>query len=97
MISMRTLNVINNFPPIKNFIRSPPKIVNVDGASATVRKYLKSPLIIDRTQMRDPVIIVKEFLFILLIKMNILGPHDAQLGDGASSSIVLVVEKCIVC
>ena len=47
--------------------------------------------------MRHPVIVVEDLSFSLLIGIDILGPHDAQLGVGASSSIRLDVERCRVC
>ena len=97
MIPMRTLHSMNNPPPIENFITSPPRIVGVGGASATVRGYIDSPLIIARTQVRHPLIVVEDLSFPLLIGMEILGHHDAQLGVGASSSIRLDVERCRVC
>ena len=88
---------MNNPPLIENFITSPPRIVGVGGANATVRRYIDAPLIIARTQVRHPVIVVKDLSFHLLIGMDILGPHDAQLGVGASRSIRLDVERCRVC
>ena len=97
MIPMRTLNSMNNPQPIENFITSPPKIVGVGGASATVRGYIDAPLIIARMQVRHPVIVVEDLSFPLLLEMDILGPHDAQLGVGAFSSIRLDVERCRVC
>ena len=60
MISMRTLHSMNNPPPIENFITSPPRIVGVGGASAIVRGYIDAPLIIARTQVRHPVIVVAD-------------------------------------
>ena len=97
MISMQTLYSMNNPPPIENFIMSPPRIVGVYGASATVRGYIDDPLIIARTQVRHPVIVVEDLWFPLLVGMDIFGPHDAQLGVGASCSIRLDVERCKVC
>ena len=82
MIPMRALHSMNNPPPIENFITSPPKIVNVGGASATVRGYIDAPHIIARTQVRHPVIVAEALSFLLLIGMDIFGPHDAQLGVG---------------
>ena len=46
--------------------------------------------------MRHAVIVVENFSFLLLIGINILGSHDAQLGVGVSSSIRLDVERCRV-
>ena len=43
MIPMRTLYSINNPSPIETFITSPPRIVDVGGASATVRGYIDAP------------------------------------------------------
>ena len=93
MIPMQTLRSMNNPPPIETFITSPPRIVGVGCASATVRRYIDAPLIIARTQMRHLMIVVEDHSFPLLIGMDILGPHDAQIGVGASSSIRLDVER----
>ena len=97
MIPMRTLHSMNNLPPIETFISSPPRIVGVGGASVTVRGYIDAPLLIARTQVRHPVIVVKDLSFSLLLEMDILGPHDAKLGVGASSTIRLDVKQCRVC
>ena len=60
MIPMRTLHSFNNPPQIENFMTSPPKIVGVGIALATVRGYIDAPLIIARTQVRHPVIFVED-------------------------------------
>ena len=62
-----------------------------------MRGYLDAPPIIARTQVRHPVIVVKNLSFPLLLGMDILGPQDGQLGVGASSSIRVDVERCKVC
>ena len=62
-----------------------------------MRGYIDAPLIIARTQVRHPVIVVEDFSFPILLGINILGPHDAQLGVGSSSSIRLDVKRCRVC
>ena len=59
--------------------------------------YIDAPLIVARTQMRHPVIVVEDLSFPFLIGMDILGPHDAQLGVSASSFIRLDVERCRIC
>ena len=42
-------------------------------------------------------IVVINLSFPLFIVIDILGPHDAQLGVGASSSVRLDVKRCRVC
>ena len=72
MIPMRTLHSMNVPPPIEIFLTSPPRIVGVGGASATVRGYIDAHLIIARTQVRHPVIVVEDLSFPYLIGMDIL-------------------------
>ena len=62
-----------------------------------MRGYIDAPIIIARTQVRHPVIVVEDLSFPILIGINILCPHDTQLRVGASSSIHLDVERCSVC
>ena len=81
-----------NYPP-QIETKSPLRIVNVGGASATLQRHIDAPLIIAQTQMRHPVIVVEELSFSHLIEMDILGFNDVQLGVGASSSIRLDVEQ----
>ena len=97
MNPMRTLQLINNPPPIETLITSPLRIVGVGGASATVRWYIDASFIIARTQVRHPVIVDEDLSFSLLIGMDILGPHNAQLSVNASFSIRLDVDRCRVC
>ena len=97
MIPMRTISSLPNPPTVENFQSIPPSIVGVGGASATVRGYIDAPLVIAGAHIQHPIIVVEELAFPLLIGMDILGPHDAQLGVGASKSFRLDIERCRVC
>ena len=97
MIPERTIASRRNAPLVENFSSASPRIVGVGDASATVRGYIDAPLVIAGTRVRHPLIVVEELAYPLLIGMDILGPHDAQLGVGATSSIRLAVERCTVC
>ena len=97
MIPARTIALLRIAPSVENFSSAPPRVVGVGGASATVRGYIDAPLVIAGTRVRHPLIVVEELAYPLLIGMDILGLHDAQLGVGASSSICLAVERCTVC
>ena len=96
MIPARTIASLRNEPSVENFSSAPPRIVGV-GGSATVCGYIYATLVIASTRVRHPLIVVEELAYPLFIEMDILGSHDAQLGVGASSSIRLAVERCIVC
>ena len=97
MIPVCTIASLNNPPSVENFSSAPPRIVGVGGASATVRGYIDAPLVIAGARIQHPLIVVEELEYPLLIGIDILEPHDAQLGVGASSSIRLAIERCTVC
>ena len=93
MIPESTIASLRNAPSVENFCSAPPRIVGVCGASATVRGYIDAPLVISGTRVQHLLIVVEELAYPLLIGMDILGPNDAQLKVGASSSIRLDVER----
>ena len=97
MIPARTIASLRNAPSVENFFSAPPRIVGVGGASATVRGYIDAPLVIAGTRVQHPLIVVEELAYPHLIRMDILGPHDAQLGVGGATSIRLAVERFTVC
>ena len=79
---------MNNPPLIENFITSPPRIVSVGGARATVRGLIDAPLIIARTQVRHPLIVVEDILFPLLLGIRmVLTTHNSVPAPPAPSDL----------
>ena len=97
MIPAHTIASLRNAPSVENISSVMPRIVGVGGASATVRGYIDVPVVIAGKRVKHPLIVVEELAYSLLIGIYILGPHEAQLRVGASSSIRLSVKLCTVC
>ena len=97
MIPMRTLRMLPDPPSVENFKSAPPNIVGVGGARVATRGYIDATLNLAGTIVQHPVIVVDDLAFPLLVGMDVLRSHDAQLGVGASQSFRLAVDRCSTC
>ena len=84
-------------PTIYSFKYSAPNIVGVGGASATVRCYIDVFLQIAGVEIAYVLLIVENLSFPLLIGIDILRPHAANLSFGDATSLQLTARACDVC
>ena len=72
-------------PRVYSFENAAPDIVGVGGASAAVKGYIDVPLRIADVEVAHPLLVVENLSFSLLIGMDILDPHAANISTRRSS------------
>ena len=79
MVSSALHNRLPSRPSINSFKIWAPNIVEVGGVSAEVRGYIDGPLQIAGIKVAHPLLVVTNLLFFLLIRMDVLQPHAANM------------------
>ena len=97
MVSSALYDRLPSRPSINSFKNSAPDIIGVGGASAEVRGYIDVPLQIAGIEVADPLLVVSELPFAMLIGMDVLRPHAASFSMCDSTSLQLRNSVCPVC
>ena len=84
-------------PRIYSFENAAPDIVGVGGASAAVKGYIDVPLRIADVEVAHPLLVVENLSFSLLIGMDILDPHAANILLGGAREVQFKARVCDVC
>lgn len=84
MMSSKLYERLPKKPRIYKFEKAAPDIVGVGGASAHVKCYVDVPLRIAEIEVERPLLVVDNLSFSLLIGMDILGPHSANIKLGGA-------------
>ena len=97
MLPSSTLAALSPMPAIESFGSSPPNIVGVGGARATVLGYVDVPLSINGIVVRHPLVVVESLPFAVLVGMDILRPHRAVVSVGEPEAVRFEASTCNVC
>ena len=97
MMSTALYEKLPSKPRIYTFENAAPDIVGVGGASAAVKGYIDVPLRIADTEVAHPLLVVDNLSFSLLIGMDILDPHAANISLGGTREVQLEARVCDVC
>ena len=84
-------------PRIYSFDKAAPDIVGVGGASAAVKGYIDVPLRVANVEVAHPLLVVENLSFSLLIGMDILDPHAANILLGGAREVQFKARVCDVC
>ena len=79
MLSAALYELLPSRPPIQKFDDSAPDIIGVGGASADVLYYIDVSVHIAAAEVAHSLLVVTDLPFSLLIKMDVLRPHEAKL------------------
>ena len=97
MVSFALYDRLPSRPSINSLKNSAPDIVGVGGASADVRGYIDVPLHIAGIEVAHTLLVVTNLSFSLLIKMDVLEPHTAEMSLGSAAPFKLSARVCDVC
>ena len=97
MMSAALYEQLPSKPRIYSFENAAPDIVGVGGASAAVKGYIDVPLRIADIEVAHPLLVVDNLSFSLLIGMDILDPHAANISLGGTREVQLEARVCDVC
>ena len=84
-------------PRVYSFENAAPDIVGVGGACAAVKGYIDVPLQIAEVEVAHPLLVVENLSFSLLIGMDILDPHAANILLGGAHEVQFKARVCDVC
>ena len=97
MVSFALYDRLPTCPAINTLENSALDIVGVGGASAEVIGFVEVPLLIAGFEVVDPMLVVSELPFAMLIGMDVLRPHAASFSVCYSTSLQLCNSVCPVC
>ena len=97
MISNSFYSRLPSKPTIHKFDSSAPELVGVGGASATVPGYIDVPLTLAGVKIAHPLFVVEGLAFSLLVGMDVLRPHVAQIRLFETSPVKFNARVCDIC
>ena len=97
MMSASLYARLPNKPRIYSFEKTAPDIFGVGGARAAVRGYVDLPLRVAEVEIAHPLLVVENLAFLLLIAMDILDPHAANILLGGVREVQFKARVCDVC
>ena len=97
MMSASLYEQLPSKPRVYAFENTAPDIVGVGGASAAVKGYVDVPLRVADVEVAHPLLVVENLSFALLIGMDILDPHAANISLGGAREVQFKARVCDVC
>ena len=97
MVSSATLAALPSRPSVEPFVRPPPNIVGIGGASVRALGYVDVSIDISGVEVKHPLTVVDELAFPFLIGTDILRPHEAVFKVSTPDRVCLTIDRCSVC